>query len=759
VKTPSPSTTRPPGPTFRERWGPALAALGIVLAALAAYSNSLGGPFILDDLLAISGNPSIRHLRTAWSPPQGSPVSGRPLLNFSLAVNYALGGSRVWGYHALNLLIHLSSALVLLGIVRRTLAKPALAGRWGADALLLAFLVAALWTVHPLQTEAVTYISERAESLMGFFYVLTLYCFIRGMDSGTPGRWQAFSLLSCLLGVLTKEVIATAPLLVLLYDRTFCAGSFRGALRTRWRYYAGLASLWLVLAVLMAASGNRGVGFGHGVSSWDYALTSCRSVVLYLKLALWPHPLVLDYGTAIIRHPVDIAPSALVLAALLAFTVVALRRWPSVGFACAWFFLILAPTSSFVPLGGQPMAEHRMYLSLAALAGLAVLGLYRLAGRGSLLVLGALAVGLGCMSFQRNRDYRSEASIWTDTVAKQPGNPRAHAYYGLVLSETAGRLPQAISEYEAALRIEPGLVEAHNNLGNALARTPGRLKEAMAQFDEAIRLDPRNAEAHTNRGVALAGIPGRLPEAIAEFEAALRINPDFAQAHNDLGAALARTPGREAEAVPEYQAALRIDPDYPEAHDNLGVAWVGVAGRLPQAIAEFEAAIRENPGFAQAHYDRGAALARIPSHEREAISEYETALRFNPDFAEAHDSLGIALADTPGRLPEAISHFQEALRIRPGFVAAHDNLGLALSKVPGRLPDAIAEYGEALRLAPGDAEAHNNLGIALAGDPRRLPEAIAHFEAALRARPDYEAARENLEIARQMLGRQGEGRH
>jgi protein O-mannosyl-transferase len=748
-----------PGPrSSADGWGVALAAIGILLSALAAYRNSFGGPFILDDPLAITGNPTIKHLGSALFPPHGSPVSGRPLLNLTFALNYALGGYRVWGYHALDLVIHAMAALTLFGIVRRSLERPALGGLSGWDALLPAFLAAVLWTVHPLQTEAVTYVSERAESLMAFFYLQVLYLFVRGADSGRPTPWLAASVLSCLLGALTKEIIATAPLLVLLYDRIFCSGSFREAWRMRWRYYAGLAAAWPLLALLMAGSGERSVGFGHGISPWEYALTSARSVVLYLKLAVWPHPLVLDYGTQILRHPAEAAPFAIVLALFLAFAALSFRRWPAIGFACAWFLLVLAPTSSFVPVGGQPMAEHRMYLPLAAIVAAVVLGLWRLAGRGSLVLLLAAAAGLGWMSFQRNKDYRSAQAIWSDTVAKVPGSARAHAYYGLALSDVPGCLPQAISEYEAALRIDPGMGEVHNNLGDALAHTPGRSRESIAQFEEAIRIDPANVVAHYDLGVALAGVPGRLQEALSQFDAALRINPGFAPAHNNKGIALAGIPGRLPEAMAEYETALRIDPDFAEAHNDRGAALAGVPGRELDAIADYRAAIRIKPDYPEAHENLGIALAALPGRMPEAISEYEAAIRIRPDDPAAHNKLGIALADTPGRLDEAIAHFRDAIRIDPNFFAAHDNLALALSKVPGRMAEAISEYETALRIKPDDAEGHNNLGIALASFPARLPEAVAQFEEALRIRPDYAAARDNLDLARQMLGRTQEDR-
>lgn len=733
------------------RWA---AGVAVAAAALAVYRNTLGGPFILDDLLSIPSNPSIKHLGSGIFPPAGSPVSGRPLLNLTLAANYALGGYRVWGYHALNLSIHILAGITLFGLVHRTLERTPLGARFGAHAVPLALLVAVLWTVHPLQTEAVTYVSERAESLVGLFSLLTLYLFSRGADSGRPMPWLAASVLACLLGALTKEIIATAPLLVLLYDRTFCAGTFRGALRARWRYYAGLAAAWPLLAWLMAGSGNRGIGYGHGISPWEYALTSVRSVALYLKLAFWPQPLVFDYGTHVVRHPSEVALPAAALAALLAFAAYSLRRWPAVGFAWAWFFVALAPTTSFVPLGGQPMADHRMYLPLAALVAMAVLGGWRLAGRGSFVLFGALAIGLGCLSYQRNKDYGSASQIWSDTVAKVPQSARAHAYYGLALSDIPGCLPQAISQYEEALRIDPAAGEVHNNLGDALARSPGRIGDAIAQFEEALRIDPENVVAHYDLGVALAGIPGRIPEAIAQFDAALRINPDFAPAHNDKGIALATIPGRTPEAISEYQAALRINPDFAEAHNDLGVALAGMPGRGQEAIAEYRAAIRLRPDYPDAHENLGIALAATPGGAAEAIAEFEEAIRIRPQDAQTRNKLGIALAESPGRLEDAMAQFREAIRVDPGLAAAHDNLALALAKA-GRTAEAIAEYEAAIRIKPDDADGHNNLGIALAGLPGRLPEAIAQFEEALRIRPDYAAARENLDLARQMLVRSG----
>jgi protein O-mannosyl-transferase len=674
AKAASSSVSPPPGPNnFLARWGLLLASGMVVLAALAVYSNSFSGPFTFDDRFAIADNPSIRQLGSALSPPPGATTGGRPLLNLTFALNYAWGGMNVWGYHAFNLLIHALAGLTLFGLARRTLLRVPPAGRLGA--LPLALAVAVIWVVHPLQTEAVTYISQRAESLMGLFYLLTLYGFIRSVESATPARWQILSVVACLLGVMSKEIIITAPVMAFLYDRTFVAGSFREAWRRRWRYYLGLAGTWLPLVCMMVGIHRRNVGFDQGITGWNYALTSCRSIVLYLKLAVWPHPLVLDYGMDIVQHATEIMPYALMLAVLLAGTAIALRRWPVAGFAGAWFFVILAPTTSVVPIALQPMGEHRMYLSLAAVIGWAVLGLNTWIGRRSVIVFAAVAVGLGWLTIQRNKDYGSQEAIWSDTVAKCPDNARAHYNLGCILM-AQGRLPQAISQFEAALRLKPDYAEAHHNLGIALSSIPGRLPEAISAYEEALRLKPDYVEAHYNLGIAL-GRAGRIPEAIAQYEEALRLKPDDAEAHKNLGSVLASIPGRLPEAIGHFEAALRLKPDDAEAHNNLGGALSNIPGRLPEAIGHFEAALQLKPDYADAHYNFGVVLAKIPGRLSDAIAEYEAVVRINPNFQEAHTNLGIILEDIPGRLPDAISHFEAALQISPDSPEARDRLRAA----------------------------------------------------------------------------------
>ena len=634
-------------------WRVRLAGLVIVLAALAAYANTLSAPFVFDDKLAIVDNPSIHQL-TAWrdvlSPPPGTAGAfGRPLVNLTLALNYAFGGVEVRGYHAVNLGIHVLAGLTLFGLVRRTLARPALQGRFAGNALPLAAIIALLWAVHPLLTESVTCVVQRSESLAGLFLLLTLYCFVRSVDSAHPMHWRIAAAAANLLGMATKEVMVVAPLLVLLYDRAFCAGTLREAWRQRRWLHGTLAAGWLLLGWLVLASHGRNdtTGFGQGVGAFDYALTQSWAIPHYLALSFWPSALVVDYGTAVIDSVRVVAPQVVLLAGLVGGTAWALVRRPSLGFVAACFFLILAPSSSVFPLVTQTVAEHRMYLPLAAVVTLLVLGLHTSAGRRSFFVLAPLAGLLGGLTVARNADYRSELVLWRDAVAKRPGNARAHNNLANALSR-AGDPAAALGHYDQAVRLQPTFVTARTNLGNALLAA-GRLPEAIAQYDEARRLNPRVASVWHNRGKALYQA-GRVDDAIESYQEALRLDPGSADTHRGLANALAQ--GRRfSEAREHYELALAHEPDSASLHLNLG----NVLFTLGQ-IAE----------------------ARV---------HYETALRLDPTDADAHNNLGSLLL-AQDRPAEARAEFREALRLRPDFPAARANFDRAQQALsPGNSPD------------------------------------------------------------------------
>jgi tetratricopeptide (TPR) repeat protein len=591
-----------------------LAIEAIFFAVLAAYSNGFTAPFVFDDEPSILGNPSIRSLWPLWGPllpPGDMTVSGRPLVNLTLAVNYAFGKLDVRGYHAVNVLIHALAALALFGIVRRTLEKGAAGAAAAADAAPLALAAALLWAVHPLQTEAVMYTVQRAEALMGLFFLLALYGFIRGEGAAPANaRWRGVSIAACWLGMASKEVMAAAPLVVLLYDRTFAAGSFREAWRLRRAYYLWLGASWVLLGLLVLSTGGRSgtVGPGVGIGWWDYLKTQVEAVERYLALAVWPHPLVFEYGPSPVPGAREIWPGLLAVAALGAGAACAVFRKSSRGFLAAWFLAILAPTA-LVPGVRQMIAEHRMYLALAPLCAAAVVGAHALAGRRSWVLWPAAAALLGILTLRRNAVYASPLSLWADTVAHRPGNPYAINNYGSALSQ-AGRAAEAEAQLRTALGLKPDYADARANLGNALMQE-GRVAEAIPEYREALRLDPvRSARGHNNLGVALYQ-SGDAAGAQAEFDDALRRDPAYAEARNNLGNTLLEA-GRAEEAAAQLREALRLRPDYPDACNNLGRALLAL-GRRDEARALFERALLLQPGFGAAVRNLAELNGRSPT--------------------------------------------------------------------------------------------------------------------------------------------------
>ncbi len=425
--------------------------------------------------------------------------------------------------------------------------------------------------------------------------------------------WYALAIVFCLLGMGTKEVMVTAPIAVLLYDRAFLTGSFRACWRERWRVHGALFATWLLPAWLLPGTGGRGgtVGFGSGMAWWEYAGAQCAAIPRYLGLSFWPEPLVFDYGDALPRHgPANLAWLVL-MAALLGTALIAWWRWPRAGFPGAWFLLILAPSSSVVPVATQVMAEHRMYLPLAGVLAGTVIGLWAVAGRRTLWLGLAAAVALGALTVRRNADYRSDVRLWTDTVAKRPGNARARASLAYLLARQ-GRLAEAIAQYEAALRAKPGFAEARVNLGNAQFGA-GRVDDAIATFREALRRDPESAQAHYDLGTILAR-SGRFAGAIDEYGVALRLNPGNADAHNNLGNVLLQL-GRASEAVSQYEEALRLVPTSADVHVNCGNALAALR-RYAEARGHFEAALRLRPDDAAARAGLERLTAAGPPPDR-----------------------------------------------------------------------------------------------------------------------------------------------
>jgi Tfp pilus assembly protein PilF len=601
----------------------------IAVTIAVAFSNCYAVPFVLDDTCSIVDNLSIRRwwvLDEVLRPP-GSAVTtvGRPILNLSLALNYACGGVRyLWAWHATNVVIHLLVACTLFGIVRRTLRLPGISDALRSQADPLALGITLLWAIHPLQVESVTYLVQRAESLVGLFYLLTLYCVLRGSESQRAWGWNATAIVCCAVGMGTKEVMVSAPVVVWLYDATFLAGTFAGALRQRWKLYAGLAGTWSVMALCVAMSIGRGhsAGFGFGMTPWEYSRTQFVNIVEYLQVSLWPSPLILDYGTDTVNEMSLWLPAGIFVGALFLGTLAALRMCRWVGFLGIWMFAILSPTSSFVPVFGQTGAQHRMYLPLAAviallvIAGrLATVGAFRrLRGGPPQWMIGlsrglvpAMVVLLVIGTLWRNETYRTTQSIWLDTVQKRPASWRAWTNLGRAHLD-AGDLRRAEQALVHSLELAPRNSVAHNKLGEVYHLTQ-RNQAAYQAFSNAIECEPNMALAYNNRGLVLKDLQ-EYTAAYADFNRAISLQPRQSEPYNNRGALSAQLENFDS-ALADLTRSLELAPQPPPFYTYFNRA--GILERLGQpqaALADYTRALQLAPNDADTLHCRAALLEK-----------------------------------------------------------------------------------------------------------------------------------------------------
>jgi tetratricopeptide (TPR) repeat protein len=631
-----------------------------------AYANSLSGAFVLDDQSTIVDNPQIRQLSdlgAVSSPERDTAIAGRPAVNLSFAINYAIHGLDVRGYHAGNIAIHIACALLFFGIVWRTLSLPRVTAPLRAHAVNLAFAAALIWVVHPLNSEAVDYLTERTESLMALFYLSTLYASIRRRP------WLAIA--ACALGMATKESMATAPLMVVLYDRVFVYDSFGQVFRARLGLYAGLACAWIVLGVLMASGPRAAVGgFSTGVTVWTYLLNQSQIITHYLRLSVWPRGLVVFYGWPLMLTLKDVLPYALFITALLIGTLVALWRWPALGFLGAWFFVTLAPTSSIIPVATEVGAERRMYLPLLAVVLVAVTAaawvwnvLTRrwpaVEGRpGAIaagLVLLAIAGPLTAANLARNREYATPVSLARSVVERRP-TAVAHHYLAeqLVL---AGQTDEALPHLRAA--VVGGDSRARYLLGIQLFNA-GKLPEAMEQLYAFVAtaglpyrlvphwLEPPRAEVINARLILAraASMQGGWSRAIEQARLVLAAVPNHRAARLFLADALFAQQKYKESGV-EYNEYLKLAP--PDIHvlTNLGIVEI-VDGKLDEAIKYFRQAVALDPKDANAHRVLGMALLDTGDAEG-AVEQARQSAALKPNDPGIQDLLNRATAAAAAR--------------------------------------------------------------------------------------------------------------
>jgi len=545
----------------------------LALALGAAYSSGLHAPFQFDDVDAVVENSAIRH----WWPfapglPTATQVAGRPIVALSYALNFQWAGLDPFGYRIVNLAVHFGCALLLFAIAKQLLSRshsPSLADP-------IAAAIALLWAVHPLHVGTITYVSARSEALASAAYLGVLFASLRAHDATHSRAWSAVAIASCAVGMATKETMVTAPLLVVLFDRAFYYSSFGEALRERYTLYSSLMATWIVL-VAMSWSSPRAAsaGFDVGISPWTYLADQGPILTDYLRTALWPRHLVFTYGEPGQLNFSGAFPSLALIALLLAATVWLWVRKPSLGALGIAFFLVLAPTSTIVPIATEVGAERRMYLPLAALIALIVVVLASRAHKVGLGLVAVLSIVLIALTSQRNSDYLTSEALWRSTVSNWP-SAVAHRNLGTSL-KLAGKRDEALEQFRIAAQERP---EVRRIVGQELYEL-GRFEEATDELQAFLATaDPSSESARaahllvgqSQLALADARLQARdFTQATEMYRRYLALQPADTHALINLGIALLSL-GDTTRAVPALRRATELEPGNPKAHQNLAVA-------------------------------------------------------------------------------------------------------------------------------------------------------------------------------------------
>jgi len=599
-------------------------------------------------------------------------------------------------YHAVNVAVQAINAALLWTLLRRLQVR----GAWVA---------AAAWAIHPVNAETVAWVTELKNTQSGLFMLLSLLAFLR-FEDGLRTRDYVLAMVCGVAAMVSKPSTVVLPGVMLL-----CAWWRRG--RWTWPDWARVTPLVAFgagMSVLTVLEQRHHIEV-EGASEW--VLTTAQRLVLaghaawfYAGKLLWPFNTCFIYPRWNLR--VHNIVAWLPLAGLVVVAA-ALWRCRRAGWARAAIFGLGCFMVGLVPVLGffgiyffrySFVADHFQYLAsmglIALVVGAGATVVDRAGDRANSVATFAAAVVLvvlGATTWNHEGTFANQETLWRDTLARNPNAWLAHNNLGAGFV-AAGKLQQAIGEFEEALRLKPDYDLAHNNLGAALVQV-GRAEEAVRQCERALELKPDYAEAHCNLGVALVRL-GRVQEAIGHYEEAIRLRPGYAEVENDLGNALSKV-GKPSEAVGHFEKALQIDPNYADAENGLALALVR-QGRVLEAFPHWERSLRIKPD-ASAHYNLGMALW-LTGKRQEAIGHYEKALQLKPNYAEAHYSLALAMEQT-GRVREAIDHYEQAVRFKPDSVEAQNNLAWLLATLA---PADGGDPARAVTLAQRVCELTNN---------------------------------------------------
>jgi tetratricopeptide (TPR) repeat protein len=680
----------------------------IAILGFIVYSNSFHVPFVFDDDTSILDNPVIKSLGNFLSSSTGYTYNPRRFVGYlTIAMNYAVGGLDVTGYHAFNLAVHIANAFLVYALMILTFRTPFLRkSSLSLSSRPIAFFTAALFVVHPIQTQAVTYVVQRFTSLTTMFYLMSLSLYARWRllkESGrSPGReallWYFLSLAAAVLAMKTKEIAFTLPILVVIYEFFF----FRLPTRRRLRFLAPiLATLFIIPLSLLNTAKPLGEALSDvsevtriqtDVSRWDYLITQFRVIVTYIRLLLFPVNQDLDYNYPAYHSfsSPSVFLSFLFLLALFVFGLYLFLRsgrrdseyGPGlrlVSFGIMWFFVTLSVESSVIPIMDL-IFEHRAYLPSVGFISAFVVGativMSRLKRKREKFFAKAVAPLLvpilllfGLATYSRNITWKDPVTLWSDVVEKSPAKARPIYNLGQAY-DVRGAAEKAADLYRTAIRLDPYLAHAYNNLANIYEKQ-GRVELAIWLYRKVLALYPKDVIARTNLGGVYAK-QGRFAEAIAELTRAIRIKPDYAIAHNNLGNVYYER-GYLDDAVREYQIAIKANEGFSGAHNNLGLVYV----------------------------KKGLM--------NEAAEEFRLAIRFEPGGVEQYNNLGMVYLKQ-GNFGGALREFQRASALQPGNPAVHANIGRVYLNT-GNLGEALREFQTALAIAPDLSEARNYLEI------------------------------------------------
>ncbi len=578
-----------------------LCVLAMVFAAGCVYVPTLHYDMIFDDLPGIVDNESIQQLTPLFGTPGGygplnpqpdTPFTARPLVSLTLALNYHFGQADPTGYRIVHIALHILAAMLLWAIVAATLSQPVFGGRWLPYRQAISFSAAMLWMVHPVHTETIVYLTQRTELLMGVFYLLTVYLAIRFWHSThwlARVVWCLAAFVASVGGMLSKEMMASVPAMVAVYEWTFIGGSLWVIAKRSWLLYLALTLSWIPLAVMYAYGYATPLGgFGNMISAHDWWLTQANAFFVYWRLVFIPWPLLLHYHVPTLSTFDEAWGGVLGLTVYALATMYFLWRRSATGFVMLWFFAVLSPTL-IVPLPHEEISERRLYVPLLAVIPylgvcLVVAWQYiwqRFAKRQAVsdvpaysfssvvfaqVVMFTLVAGAGLQCTFTLPRLKSTQTIWLEVLKHQPQNTYAICSQGSVEfnrgeHETGlekiqfafesdrsyhffrlsllGALNQ-MQLYDRLLvvcrqmqTIDPNDAMCAYNLGTALEKT-GNGDDAIQWYRKAIGLDPQHREAHSSLATLLAE-RNQVAAAIEQFEIAIAIKPDFMDCLNLTG--------------------------------------------------------------------------------------------------------------------------------------------------------------------------------------------------------------------------------